>query len=448
MSMPFTRSSTVPLTRGTYPLAIAQVHNPLNINTRSTSSSVLNLAPIVPPTSTVPPTPTVLPTTTAQPSLNAVPNLLQFPLSTSGTQIVDAKGQAVQLAGVNWYGMNTSAYVPDGLWARDYKSMMSQMKQIGFNFLRLPFSYDAIYAGLDKIGSAINYSLGSNSELIGKRPIEVLDSIIQEAGRQGILVLLDSQNFQANTQPELWYQDGYSEGMWIDMWKNLAQRYLNQPNVIGADLKNEPHDSATWGNGNFATDWRLAAQRAGNEVLSVNPNWLIVVEGISDDRSNPETIGKQYWWGQNLERAGEFPVQLNVPNRVVYSPHDYGPGNARSLKIEQYIPYLNDSSFPNNLESRWTTAFGYLYDQGKAPVLMGEFGGPGAAYYDREGQWQNKLIPYLDQRKMSWAYWAWNPQSYESGGGILGYDWNTVNSDRYQLLKPLLEAATPVPKLS
>lgn len=375
--------------------------------------------------------------------LDAAPTALKLPLATQGNQIVDANGQSVQLAGVNWYGMNTSAYVPDGLWARDYKSMLSQMKQIGFNLIRIPFSYDALYAGADKIEDAINYSFGANSELVGKRPIEVLDAIIQEAGRQGLLVLLENHSFAVDSLPELWYQGYYSEGMWIDMWKDLAQRYLNQPNVIGADLKNEPHDTATWGSGNVATDWRLAAERAGNEVLSVNPNWLIVVEGIGNDAS-----GKVYWWGQNLSNAGEFPVQLKVPNRLVYSPHDYGPGNARSLNVEAFIPYLNDPTFPNNLESWWNDAFGYLHDQGNTPLLLGEFGGPGRAYYDREGQWEDRLIPYLDDRNISWAYWAWNPQSFESGGGILGYDWNTVNPDRYNLLKPLLEEATPVPKLA
>ena len=51
----------------------------------------------------------------------------------------------------------------------------------------------------------------------------------------------------------------------------LAQRYASNPAVIGADLHNEPHGSATWGDGNPATDWRLAAERAGNAILAANP---------------------------------------------------------------------------------------------------------------------------------------------------------------------------------
>ena len=51
--------------------------------------------------------------------------------------------------------------------------------------------------------------------------------------------------------------------------------------VIGADLHNEPHAPACWGCGDKALDWRLAAERAGNAILAVNPNWLIFVEGVN-----------------------------------------------------------------------------------------------------------------------------------------------------------------------
>jgi hypothetical protein len=36
----------------------------------------------------------------------------------------------------------------------------------------------------------------------------------------------------------------------------LAGRYRGNPTVIGADLDNEPHGAATWGDGNPQTDWR------------------------------------------------------------------------------------------------------------------------------------------------------------------------------------------------
>jgi aryl-phospho-beta-D-glucosidase BglC (GH1 family) len=61
-------------------------------------------------------------------------------------------------------------------------------------------------------------------------------------------------------QSELWYTSSVSEERWIADWRMLAERYAGDPTVVGVDLHNEPHGKATWGDGNLATDWRLAAQ--------------------------------------------------------------------------------------------------------------------------------------------------------------------------------------------
>jgi len=58
-------------------------------------------------------------------------------LSTSGNQIVDASGRAVRISGVNWFGFETGNGVLHGLWTRGYKSVLDQVKQLGFNTLRL-----------------------------------------------------------------------------------------------------------------------------------------------------------------------------------------------------------------------------------------------------------------------------------------------------------------------
>ena len=67
-----------------------------------------------------------------------------------------------------------------------------------------------------------------------------------------------------------------------EAWEVLAARYCSSPNVVGADLFNEPH-SATWGLGSSGTDWGLAAGRLGNHVLSHCSRWLILVEGVANN---------------------------------------------------------------------------------------------------------------------------------------------------------------------
>ena len=66
------------------------------------------------------------------------------PLSTRGSRIVDAKGRVVLLRGVNWFGIELKEHVPHGLWVRDYKDMLAQMKSLGYNVIRVPYSIQAL----------------------------------------------------------------------------------------------------------------------------------------------------------------------------------------------------------------------------------------------------------------------------------------------------------------
>src|SRR5258708_3596 len=58
------------------------------------------------------------------------------PWHTSGSQILDSNNQPVKIAGVNWFGLETTTYAPHGLWTRKLQDMMNQMKTLGFNTIR------------------------------------------------------------------------------------------------------------------------------------------------------------------------------------------------------------------------------------------------------------------------------------------------------------------------
>ena len=357
----------------------------------------------------------------------ASPSTIELPLSTSGSKIVDASGRAVLLRGVNWFGIESQLHAPDGLSSRDYKEMLAQIKSLGYNLIRLPYSVQSLRS---QDVQGINYQLGSNQELQGKSPLEVMDAVIQESNRLGLLVLLDSHRLNDQRIPELWYGDGFTEADWIDTWKMLATRYKNYPNIIGADLKNEPHGRASWGTNNSETDWRLAAERAGNAILAINPNWLIVVEGVENNVPGQKLAA--HWMGANLEGVDKFPVRLSKSNKLVYSPHEYGAGVYNQ-------PWFNEPSFPSNLESRWETGWNYIATKGTAPILIGEFGGRQVDTSSKEGIWQRKLVDYIRQKDLSFTYWSWNPNSADTGG-ILQDDWQSVQAAKQELLQGLVLA--------
>src|SRR5512133_902548 len=79
-----------------------------------------------PPPKTPTPTPITTPTSTPLPG---VPGGWR----TSGTQILNPSNQPFLISGVNWYGFETRDNVAHGLWTKDYKYILDEVKQYGFN---------------------------------------------------------------------------------------------------------------------------------------------------------------------------------------------------------------------------------------------------------------------------------------------------------------------------
>lgn len=349
--------------------------------------------------------------------------------SARGAQLVDAQGDPVRMTGINWFGAETANFTFHGLWSRGYRDMVAQMAGLGYNTIRIPYSNQMLDAG----STPTSIDLAKNPDLAGLSGIQIIDKVIAEAGSRGMRVILDRHRPDGAGQSPLWYTGAYPESRWIADWKTLAARYKGNPTVIGADLHNEPHSvsgggGACWGCGDTAVDWRLAAERAGNAILTVNPDWLIIVEGVDcvAGTGSPQCG----WWGGNLSGARQFPVRLSRPDKLVYSAHEY----ATSVFAQ---PWFDDATFPSNLPALWDHWFGYLEKENIAPVLLGEFGT--TLRDSRDGVWLRELMRYLGSGPsgMDFTFWSWNPNSGDTGG-ILDDNWTSVNTVKHGYLGPYL----------
>jgi endoglucanase len=344
---------------------------------------------------------------------------------TSGNQILDSNNQPVRITGINWFGFETPNYVVNGLWARNYQDVLNQIKSLGYNTVRLPYSNQLFDAA--SIPNGIDYAI--NPDLQGLSGIQIMDKVIAYGSSVGLRFILDQHRPDSGAQSALWYSAAYPESRWLSDWQMLATRYKNNPMVIGADLHNEPHAPSCWGCGNIATDWHLAAERAGNAILAINPNWLIFVEGTDCFGPGGSTSGDCYWWGGNLEGVQQFPVQLNVANHLVYSAHDY-PSTVSPQ------PWFNVATYPNNLPGIWDKYWGYISKGNIAPVYVGEFGTLLQTTSDQ--QWLAALVKYMGTgvTGINWTFWSLNPNSGDTGG-ILENDWITVNQAKQAFLTPI-----------
>ena len=377
---------------------------------------------------------------------------------TSGNRIVDSNGDQVRIAGVNWYGFETSDFLVHGLWAQDYKTILNTIKSQGYNVVRIPFSNQMVESNPVPSGFT-TYANGqqANTALVGQTALADLDTIVAYAGSIGLRVILDNHRSEAGNSNEangLWYTSAYPQSKWIADWQALAGRYSasqftfnGNPTVIGMDLRNEPHLIANGGytgacwtgdtetNGSYSgcpasltsQNWPVAAEAAGNAILAINPKLLLFVEG------NDCYDGTCGWQGGNLMGVASNPVLLSVPNQLVYSAHDYGP----SLYAQ---PWFNSSTTPSSLDAIWNKFWGSISANGTAPVWLGEFGTDNNlsdiqnTAAGSQGQWFQSLIAYLQANpSIDWTYWALNG---EDSYGLLdnNYDATPVSAQKQSML--------------
>jgi len=332
--------------------------------------------------------------------------------------VIYHQGAPAQIRGVNWFGMETSDHAPHGLWSgRTVADFVAQVSELGFNALRLPLSPGSIRPGFETSGWAqtAGYATGR----------EALEAVLIETQKIGLWVLLDYHSCNDDHGTEQVPTPDGCPGATLQQWhedlQTLAELGLTYDNVLGIDLFNEPY-GLTWAN------WSAMAAEAAAAVLATNPNLLIFVQGVANESDN---AGYKAFWGGNMVEATIAPPDIPA-DRLVYSPHVYGPSVTD-------MPYFSADDYPLNLPKIWQAHFAHLHAAGFA-VITGEFGSrynetsvPGSV------AWQDAWITFMVQTgQTDFFYWALNANT-GAITGILENDWLTPDADIMSALAPLLE---------
>ncbi len=338
-------------------------------------------------------------------------------LSTRGNQIVDQAGIPVRLAGVGW----------NQIWG-DIPANVRNIRAYGFNTIRV---------------SWVNATMDED--------LKTIDQVVAAAKANGIKVILDNHTNERGTAADgmgsqqangLWYDvGGASDGTngagvrgtvtqekSLSDWVKVAQHYAGNDTVIGFDLWNEPTNygkGSNWGLGDPNHDIRMMYSATGSAIQKVNPGVLIIAEG-------PQDYSQGVPWG-DLRNAGKQPVILTIPNKVVYSIHDY----------PKYVSGVSVASGPQKIQMM-NAGWGYLVRDNIAPVWIGEMGANFDGSYadekvDDSLQWLRTLLDYVSgkaadqggptfsqgQAGVSFNWWAW--------GNLQGQQLNgTMNPDGSQ----------------
>ena len=425
-----------------------------------------------------------------------------YRVDSNGNITVD--GVAIRIKGGNWFGLegrhepsndatNPSGapmelYIGNVFWnssSRTYDSDIAEFKALGINLIRLPLSPQTL-SSTEPQGMAPN--LKNTASVVIPNSRLAVETVIKKLDAAGIYVLLDihscsnylgwragridarppyvdkdRENYDFKREDSSCAATGnpagvtriqaYDKTKWLADLKTLAgfETTLGVGNILGIDIFNEPWDY-TW------ADWAALSAEAYTAINSVNTNTLVFVEGVSDSANNqdgtpatvtvePSGVAPGPNWGGNLASAGANPPAI-PKNRLVYSPHVYGPSvfvgkqfvsqtpaecaglsgdAAGDLKCPLIMPPLSV------LSPGWDSQFGYLKAQGYA-IVIGEWGGnmqwpKGKANLRDQArfsyvtdttldqQWQNLFADYLISRGINdTIYWGLNPESGDTGG--------------------------------
>ncbi|TGJ84064.1 hypothetical protein E0Z10_g4700 [Xylaria hypoxylon] len=314
-----------------------------------------------------------------------------MPLRTKGRDIVDTTGRRFKLSSVNWYGGSDELFIPGGLDVKHRSVIAASIRTLGFNSVRLPYSDEMVISNphID------DCHLTANPDLFGQRALDIFSAVVEALTDAGIAVIMNNHITTATwccgADPcdASWSNDhlgplcriSQSEEGWIQNWETVMERFVDNPYVIGADLRNEVR--GVWG----TMPW-VEGTESGNDLTGVRTR----------------------------------PVVLDVPDRVVYSAHVYAWSGWGSR--EGRYAKRSYASFIQAMRKNWA----YLVEADIAPVWVGEFGAP---HHPGEGDanyWSN-LLRYLKRIDADFGYWAINPrkphENTKEGYSLVEDDWIT-----------------------
>ncbi|KAI0020452.1 glycoside hydrolase family 5 protein [Xylariomycetidae sp. FL0641] len=402
------------------------------------------------------------------------------PFKTEGRDILNARGEKITWAGVNW-PMSGETMIPEGLEYKSASEILDMAKSVGFNFIRMGYAIqmvDEIYArnGTDvSLQESLIAGLGTEngtrvaSSMVAANPgwtlqttrFEIWSTIAELAQEKGIFIHPDNHISTAewccsHEDGNAWFDDTYFN---VSKWQRglayVAKWAAKHPAVVSMSLRNELRTS--WNNTGLVYDWLtyVGNMTAGADAIhAANPDLLISWSGMQFDEDLSALTG-----GRNLLTAPCYkcdavrdahrrdPVYFDLgahpwADKVVYELHlyamseDLDTGTCDVVQANLYRAGFHALGIPppaagcQVLSSADAPASETCPPARRlTPVMLSEFGAAqdGSLYDD---VLQNCLRDFTLAHDVSWMVWAL-AGSYRVREGTQGFvdTWGLTNAD-------------------
>ncbi|EMF10750.1 glycoside hydrolase family 5 protein [Sphaerulina musiva SO2202] len=372
------------------------------------------------------------------------------PFKTSGRDIVDTNGDKVLYAGTNWPGHN-DVMIPEGLQYQSIESIVSMIKSLGMNVVRLTYAIemvDDIFSNKNStLSAALDNALGSVNgsivlqQILSHNPsftasttrLEVYDAVTAECYKQQLLVHLDNHVSKgewccSTGDGNAWFG---SEFFNVENWRRgnafMANHAKSWPAYVSQGLRNELRDPNNTALNYGWESWYQNVIPTADAVNAANPDPLIFYSGLHFDTDLANVT------------AG-IPL---TPDGSVFDISDFCYADKIVFELHNYNNALADANCANfNLTKSGYNAMDISSTstaKNFAPVVLTEFGFPQTP--------TNYTLPYAQCIKEylttalpggpgGWIHWAVGGSYYIREGvqdndetwGLLNHDWSAWRS--------------------
>ena len=247
----------------------------------------------------------------------------------------------------------------------------------GANTIRLPFHY--------KLFTDEDY-MGKTSQQDGFARI---DSVVSWCRADNLYLILDMHDAPGGqTGDNIDDSYGYpwlmesekSQQLFCDIWRLIADRYKNEPIILGYELLNEP--VATYFDNQDELNSKLEPlyKRAVATIREVDPNHVILIGA-------PQ-------WNSNFEPLKD----TDYDSQLMFTCHRYG-GPATAEAIQAYIDFR---------------------DRSNRPMYMGEIG-------HNTDQWQADFVQVMKNNNIGYTFWPYKKRDDSCMMGItMPEEWEEI----------------------
>lgn len=240
------------------------------------------------------------------------------------------------------------------------------LKKAGFNSVRVPF----------------NYRLLTPEDSPGEwreQGFEPLDRVIQWSREAGLYAILDMHcapggetgaNIDDSWGYPWLYESPADQQRVADVWRKIAERYKDEPAVLGYDLMNEPLPH--WPElRKYDPLLEPILKRVTAAIREVDSNHIVILEGPL--------------WDSTLSNFGP-PFDA----KSIYSFHKYWSPTTQE-SIQQFLDFR---------------------DKYNVPIWLGETG-------ENIDEWISGMVTLADKNDIGWAFWPY--KKMDSTRGVVSF---------------------------